>query len=425
MVSKKLMLGGGESKCLEEKLAQLQAEINGTNSTPVPKPAVVAARGFVPRTDDTEREKEEARNWDRSSLLHVKEDDQQVKIYNDLARGPNNGGERPGRFGLGFGTSSATTDAAPVGPTKTVGTMRFVSSSTANAVAAASSQPSSADATAPPLTSAQAAAAESEWTGPHKTPEGHVYWYNTRTAKSEWTPPPGAAAGAAGNGSSQAHACSAQPLALASAAPGAQSEWTGPHTAESGHQYWYNTRTANSEWIVPQQQSQLPQPPPQPQCYAPPAHLAQYPAHPYMPQPAAALPNAPAAPAVYKPGCTLAIAGIPPDFMNADVRELFGTHGAITHLQLDRDSYSAGSGPKRGLITFDGSVGASSALKHLHGKQMRQHTLQVSLYEPSAVPVAPAPPYQGAYPAPGYQPAHAPGAIRPGGASTGARYHPY
>lgn len=381
MVSKKLAVGG-QSSNLEQRLAELQAEIEGKAP-----PAVVAAKGFVPRTEETEREKEEARSaWDRAQLLQVGEDDAQVKIYNDLARGPNNGGERPTRFGLGFGDGGPR--AAHTGPVKVVGTMRFVASASASA----------ATPDAPPAGGAAAAAPSGaqpapEWTGPHATPEGNQYWYNVATKQSQWTPPD-----------------AAPPAAPAAPAPAAQPEWTGPHATPDGqHRYWYNTRTRQSEWV-------------QPAGCAPPA--------------------APAAPApARKPGCTLLLGGIPPDLQDADVRELFGTYGAVTELVLDRGSYSAGAGPKRGHVCYDGAVGAAAAAKALHGKQMRQYALSVTHAEAAAAAPAPtpaaaagcyyppqacAPPagamrgppaYYGGYQQPQYYPAQ--------GAAPGHRYQPY
>lgn len=410
MVSKKLLVGG-QSSSLEQRLAELQAEIDGAGA-PQPAPAVVASRGFVPRTEETEKDKEEARAWDRSALLQVKEDDEQVKIYNDLARGPNNGGDRPTRFGLGFGDNGA---APPTGPVKTVGTMRFVSSASA----------------AEPTGAAPSGAAQpaSEWTGPHTTPEGNRYWYNTKTKQSQWTDP---------NVATQPAAVPAAP-----AAP-AEPEWTGPHTTPDGlHKYWYNTRTKQSEWVQPQAAAQL-QPVAAQQPYAPTAAHAQH----YAAYGAAALPQAPAMPGgaaaaappqARKAGCTLLLSGIPPDLQDADVRELFGTYGAVTELVLDRGSYSAGAGPKSGYITFDGAIGAATAAKALDGKTMRQHTLRVKHAEAgdgAAGGPAPGPPLSGTcHPAPGYTPygnaqpggpvrqQYYPGAIPGGGAAH--RYQPY
>jgi hypothetical protein len=404
MVSKKLVVDG-RSEGLEGKLAALQAELAAAKETPPTKtPAVVASRGFVARSEQTDREKEEAREWDRSALLKVADDDQQVKIYNDLARGPNNGGERPTRFGLGFGTADGASADAPSGPVKTIGTMRFVSS--------ASVAPSPAE-SAP-----VAEIVETEWTGPHTTPEGNKYWYNSKTGKSEWTPPPGCAAAAE---------AAAPPPALPDSA--ADAAVTGPHTTSEGHQYWYNTRTGVSEWIQPSQPPQLqphyalPAQPPHPQYAQPCAqtHYAQQPQYPpyyaqQQQQQQSVLPPTPAA----KPGCTLSVSGIPPDFQDADVRELFGAHGAIIFLQLDRGSYSVGTGPKQGVVVFDGSVGAASAVKHLDGKTMRQHTLQVRIVgaadaRPAAPPDLTSASQQGA-----------PGAMRAGGApALLQRYQPY
>ena len=252
MVSKKLVVGHTQSSSLEQRLAELQAEVDGAAG---PAPSVIASRGFVPRTEETDRDKEEARTWDRAALLQVKEDDAQVKIYNDLARGPNVGGERPTRFGLGFGAADGPA-APPSGTVRTVGTMRFVSSGTP---------------TAPPTVAPGASSAkpDSEWTGPHMTPDGHRYWYNARTQQSQWTPP--------AEGAEPSSGAPAAAAAAGAAAASAQPEWTGPHTTADGlHQYWYNTRTGKSEWAQPAHE------PHHPVAHAPqpgwPLHAQQQPA---------------------------------------------------------------------------------------------------------------------------------------------------
>lgn len=327
-VRKQLVVGGSESQSLQERLEALEREKNAPTSS-----AQTISKGFVPRTEETDREKEKARtSWDRSMLLKVDDNDMQVKIYNDLARGPNNNQDRPTKFGLGFGSDGPGASTAPV---TAVGTMRFVASaSNASETAAAAGGQASAPGASP-----------DGWTGPHLSPDGHQYWHNPGLGVSSWEPP----------GAQKAKEPSAAPAAAATAATGQQGDWTGPHLAPSGHSYWYNTRTGLSEWATTGGE---------------------------WTAAAAVVPLS--APSHAKPGCTVSVAGIPPDFQDADVRDLFGTYGSVLSLQLDRGSFSAGTEPKRGLLTFEGSVGAQAAAKALHGKKMRQHTLSVHVVLPTA-----------------------------------------
>ena len=102
----------------------------------------VASSGFVARSDETERAKEEARSWDRSQLLRVGDDDAQLKIFDEYSRGANTNAEGMNtRRGLGMGSDEP---AAPVGKKKT---MCFVSEGGAPSGTAASAAPLSAQPT--------------------------------------------------------------------------------------------------------------------------------------------------------------------------------------------------------------------------------------------------------------------------------------
>ena len=79
------------AQVLEFQEQQQQRQQQQQQVPPAPPAGMtVASRGFVPRTDATDREKAEAKsNYDASLVLKVTEDDPQVRIYNDYARGAN------------------------------------------------------------------------------------------------------------------------------------------------------------------------------------------------------------------------------------------------------------------------------------------------------------------------------------------------
>ena len=62
----------------------------GSSSSAAPPAAtVISSSGFVPRSEETEKAKEEQRSWDRAALLKVDDEDAQVKIYNAYSQNAN------------------------------------------------------------------------------------------------------------------------------------------------------------------------------------------------------------------------------------------------------------------------------------------------------------------------------------------------
>ena len=70
------------------------------------------AAGFVASSSATDAEKATQRDWDRSQLLAVKDDDAQVQIYNAYAERSNTDGEgKNSRRGLGSGGGGASSSS--------------------------------------------------------------------------------------------------------------------------------------------------------------------------------------------------------------------------------------------------------------------------------------------------------------------------
>ena len=270
--------GNKVSAQVQEFLEEQERKAAGAGAAvPPPPAATVAASGFVPRSQETEREKEEQRTFDRSALLRVDDKDAQVQIYNQYARGANTTSEGVNtKRGLGADSGSGG------GPRKKA--MCFVSAGGAPATTAASAAacPGTAAASASAAGAAAAGAPAAGWSLPAgwtvgtDPASGWPYYVNLATGATQWEPP-------------------------ASAPPPLPPGWQAVTDPSTGHVYYYNASTGASSWTPPQAAAPSVAPAP-----APPSDAA------------------------------VRVTGLPAAMSEAEVRELFGTCGRIVRVTLDR-----------------------------------------------------------------------------------------
>ena len=169
---------------------------------------------------------------------------------------------------------------------------------------------------------------------------GYPYYANLATGHTQWHPP--------------------QPEAPPPPPPPAAlpAGWVAATDPASGHTYYTNPTTGQSSWTPP-----LP----------PPTFSTPIVSPPVAPAPVAPMAAAPAR------GCTVKIKWLPSSFAEADVRELFGKCGKITHVSLDRGDYSSQTTPKNGSVSFDAVGSAKAAVAEMDGLKLRRYTLQVEL----------------------------------------------
>ena len=87
MVASRKAACGSQGDKQSDIVARFASEIGGSSaSSSVATPKVVSSAGFVPSTAATQAEKEKQRDWDRSSLLKVGDDDTLVQIYQSYAQ---------------------------------------------------------------------------------------------------------------------------------------------------------------------------------------------------------------------------------------------------------------------------------------------------------------------------------------------------
>jgi hypothetical protein len=325
MVSRKSGAGsqGDKQSAIVQQFLEETGGSSSTSSAPSMGQAasahVVSSAGFVPRTRETEAEKQKARDWDRSALLQVKDDDAQVKIYHAYAANANTNLESGVSTKRGLGMGDASGGVASVGRGRMVA---FVSAGSAP-VSAPVSAP--APAPAPVLAPAHNLASASSshlptaswslptgWSMGRDPATGTPYFANPATGATQWHPPPGSAQLPAG--------------------------WETATDPSSGRTYYCNATTGQTQWT-----------PPVP-AGAPSFTLATAQA-----SGAAAL--------VEPPGHSVRVRGVPASMAEADVKELFASCGCILRVVMDRSAYSAVVHPKTAHVYFDAPASADAAVK--------------------------------------------------------------
>lgn len=329
------------------------------------------ASGFVASSAATDAEKERSRQWDRSQLLAVKDNDAQLGIYEDYAKHANTTAEGAShKRGLGCGSdqSSATAKSLRRG-------VAFVSAGGQSAAPPMAA--TAAAGVAGGLTATSAAiqsAAVSSWAQYTDPSSGLPYYLNSQTGESRWTNP------------SQIPAPPV-PSAPAALPPG----WLAATDPSSGLTYFANPSTGETSWEPPTQPPLPPLPPPPPPPPAPSSgggfarqYSTAFPtphATPYSNQPYAGLCSSSNAAqrADTAVGARVRVSGIPAEMPDHDVKELFVSAGLVLGVKLDRGAYSASSQPKSGTICFDSPSTAKRAIDIYNGTKMRGNTLTIEL----------------------------------------------
>jgi len=284
------------------------------------------AAGFVASSSATDAEKATQRDWDRSQLLAVKDDDAQVQIYNAYAERSNTDGEgKNSRRGLGSGGGGASSSSG-------FGRgMSFVKAGGAPAPAPAPAAASSAAAAATP-------ALPAGWAAQRDAASGHTYYFNASTGASQWhAPAPQLAA--------------APPPPPPAAGTGLPPGWVAGRDPASGAVYYANPSTGATQWEPPQAPTPAPAP---------------------APAPAAA---AAAAAAPWAQGATVRVAGFPSEMADHDLREIFGSHGQIVSCVVERRAYAN----RHALLRFDQVACAEKAAAEMNGSKLRGSRLTVEL----------------------------------------------
>ena len=109
-VGKKVVEGGERvSSQVLAFLEQQQQQHEQQQQPPPSRAAAAISSGFVPRTEETDRQKEAAKTWDASQVLKVDDADAQVQIFNAYSRGANTNLETgaSSKRGLGLGAEDA------------------------------------------------------------------------------------------------------------------------------------------------------------------------------------------------------------------------------------------------------------------------------------------------------------------------------
>uniref|UniRef100_A0A7S0LQI7 Uncharacterized protein n=1 Tax=Coccolithus braarudii TaxID=221442 RepID=A0A7S0LQI7_9EUKA len=292
------------------------------------------AASFVPTSEETEAEKKGAREWDRSALLSVKDDDPQAQIYEQFAQNANTNAEGVNtRKGLGCGTGSGGSSA--------VGGLRrgvsFVSSGGGGATAAAAPYTSSRISSTSGMQSA-ASSVPPGWTEGRDPSSGLPYYVNLSTGVTQWERPTGGS--------------TAVPMP-----PSLPPGWHAVQDPASGRAYYANPATGQTQWTPPQPPLPSEEPPPPPPPLPPPP----------VQQPAAAV-----------AGAMVRVSGVPSEFSEGDVRELLSAHGRIVSVHLERGAYSAQRAPKVARITFDAEGSADLAVRKMNGTTLRGSTLELA-----------------------------------------------
>ena len=336
------------------------------------------ASGFVASTPQTDAEKAAAREWDRSAVLAVKDDDAQVQIYNAYSKNSNTsaeggstkkglgcgseggGGSTMGGFRRGMGMSFVSAGGAPAATPAATG-MAFVAAGGAPAATPAASVARSV-ASIPQPTTTPTPQLPVGWVVATDPASGWPYYTHTPSGTTQWEPPP------------------APPPA-----PTLPAGWSAVLDPSSGRTYYANPSTGATQWEPPADAPPpLPPPPPPP----PPEPSAPLPSPVFAPAVAAVGSGAVGADAsAWRSGAgteaSVRVSGIPPDLADMDLKELFGSCGAVVSVRMDRGAYSAGSQPKSAVVRFDTPASAELAVKQMNGTRMRSNKLSVTKLQPA------------------------------------------
>ena len=341
MVASRKAACGSQGDKQSDIVAKFASEIcGGSASSSAAVPKVVSSAGFVPSTAATQAEKEKQRDWDRSAILKVNEDDTQVQIYQAYAQNANTNAEGvSSRRGLGAGSEPAgahcgrgmtfvSAGGAPANTPAGAGGMAFVAAGDGAVAPAAAVAPAPAAAPSAPAGSALPPG----WVAAADPTSGYTYYCCQATGVTQWHPP------------------APEPPPSAQLPAG----WMSALDPSSGRTYYCCQATGVTQW------------------HPPPPNLAAAP-------PVAAGSAAAVAAAPRPSGASVRIRGLPSTMGEAEVRELFSTCGRIVRVYLDRADYSASQAPKSGVVSFDVLASAEVAVKQMDGTKLRQQTLSVSL----------------------------------------------